>query len=385
MRDTFHVSIFLLTAGLVLFGFHYYIWARLVRDMGLKAFWRLAASLALAVMGCLIILGILFARGNRFFSAPEIWAIFTWMGMALLMCFLLAVADVMKLLAVTIPSKIQKKPLNPERREFLARATGGAVLLADFFFSGVALWGASAEEVRVKRISVILAQLPLDGYRLAQITDVHVGEIIGRKFVRTVVDEVNALKPNLIAITGDLVDGTVARLKDKVAPLADLRAPDGVFFVTGNHEYYNGDLENWLAWLEGAGIRTLHNERLTIRNGFDLAGTEDISAHGYGQKQDIPQALSGRKGDKPVILMAHQPRSFDEAQKWGVDLQLSGHTHGGQIFPFSLIVSLFQPYLAGFYRKGSSQLYVSRGTGYWGPPMRLGSPAEITEITLKRG
>jgi hypothetical protein len=338
-------------------------------------------------MGCLIILGILFFRGNRVFSAPEIWVIFTWMGMALLMCFLLAAADVMKLLAVTIPFKIQKKSLDPERREFLARATGGAVLLADLLLSGVGLWGASAAGVKVKRVSVTLAQLPpaLDGYRLVQITDVHVGQTIGLDFVRMVVDEVNALKPNLIAITGDLVDGTVAQLKDKVSPLADLRAPDGVFFVTGNHEYYNGDLENWLVWLEGAGIRTLHNERVTIRKGFDLAGTEDISAHGYGQKQNIPQALSGRKGDKPVILLAHQPRSFDEARNWGVDLQLSGHTHGGQIFPFSLVVSLFQPYMAGFYRKGSSQLYVSRGTGYWGPPMRLGSPAEITEITLRRG
>ncbi len=387
MHGTFHISMFLLAVGTVLFGFHYYIWARLVRDTDIKAFWRLAATLALAAMGCLIILGILFFRNNRVFSATEIWVIFTWMGMALLMCFLLGAADVMKLLAVTIPSKIQKKPLDPERREFLARATSGAVLLADFFFSGLGLWNASAARVRVKRVSVILAQLPpsLDGYRLAQITDVHVGPTIGWEFVRTVVDEVNALKPDLIAITGDLVDGTVAQLKDKVAPLTELSAPDGVFFVTGNHEYYNGDLSNWLAWLEGAGIRTLHNERLSIRKGVDLAGTEDFTAHGDGQKQDIPKALSGRKGDKPVILLAHQPRSFDEARKWGVDLQLSGHTHGGQIFPFSIIVSLFQPYLAGFYRKGSSQLYVSRGTGYWGPPMRLGSPAEITEITLRRG
>src|ERR1700677_3872538 len=386
MPNTFHISVFLLVVSTILFGFHYYIWARLVRDTGFKNPWRWGATLALALMGCLIILAAIFFRSSRFFPAPSIWVIFTWMGMALLLTALLAVADLVKLFAVTLPSKIKKKPLNRERREFLARVTGGAVLLADLALSGVGLWGASAAGVKIKRISVTLSQLPqaLDGYRLAQISDVHVGQTIGLDFVRTVVDEVNALKPDLIAITGDLVDGTVAQLKDRVAPLADLRAPDGVFFVTGNHEYYNGDLENWLAWLAGAGIRTLHNERITIRRGFELAGTEDIVAHGYGQKQNIPQALSGRKGDKPVILMAHQPRSFDEAWSWGVDLQLSGHTHGGQIFPFSLIVSLFQPYMAGFYRKGKSQLYVSRGTGYWGPPIRLGSPAEITEITLRR-
>jgi uncharacterized protein len=161
-----------------------------------------------------------------------------------------------------------------------------------------------------------------------------------------------------------------------------LKAKDGVFFVTGNHEYYTDDVDGWLAWLSGIGIRPLRNERVTIRKGFDLAGTDDFNAHGKGHGQNIPQALANRKTDKPVILLAHQPRSFFEAERLGVDFQLSGHTHGGQLFPFSFIVSLVQPYIAGLYRKGNSQIYVSRGTGYWGPPMRLGSPAEITEITL---
>lgn len=344
-------------------------------------------TLALALMGCLIIFGVLLFRTvPHVFTSPVMWVIFTWMGMALLLTVLLAAADLTKYIALKLSSKTKKKPLNRERREFLAMATGGAVILADLALSGMGLWNASAAAVKVKRISITLSRLPkaLDGYRLAQITDMHVGPTIGRDFVRTVVDEVNSLKPNLIAITGDLVDGSVAQLKECVSPLADLRAPDGIFFVTGNHEYYNGDLENWLAWLAGVGIRTLHNESVTIRKGFDLAGTNDYSAKSPWQEQDIPKTLSGRKGDKPVILLAHQPRSFDEAQKWGVDLQLSGHTHGGQMFPFTYVVALFQPYLAGLYRKGSSQLYVSRGTGHWGPPMRLGSPAEITEITLHR-
>jgi len=384
MHSTFHLSLFLIIACSIIFGLHYYIWVRLVRNTGLKNPWRITATALLILLGLFIPLGLIFAHNAvRFAIAPFLWVIYTWLGMAF---FCSVAADLLKLVTVTIPLAIQRKPLNPERRQFLAMVTGGVVLLADFGLSLTALWGATASAVQVKRVRVTLTKLPpaLEGYRIVQISDVHVGPTIGRDFVQTIVGEINVLKPDLIAITGDLVDGTVAQLKEQVAPLQDLRAKDGIFFVTGNHEYYTGDVDEWLGWLNSIGIRPLRNERVTIRKGFDLAGTDDLSARGNGHGQDIPKALSGRKTDKPVILLAHQPRSFNEALGWGVDLQLSGHTHGGQIFPFSYIVSLFQPYMAGFYREGNCQLYVSRGTGYWGPPMRLGSPAEITEITLSR-
>lgn len=194
----------------------------------------------------------------------------------------------------------------------------------------------------------------------------------------------NALEPDLIAITGDLVDGTVAQLQEQTAPFKGLRAKDGVFFVTGNHEYYTGDVDEWLSWLSAAGIRPLRNERVVIRDGFELAGTDDRTARGPGHGEDIPNALRGRDPRKPLILMAHQPKSFFQAAELGADLQLSGHTHGGQIYPFTYLVALFQPYVAGLYQRGDSQIYVSRGTGTWGPPMRLGAPAEITEIELWR-
>lgn len=388
MYSILHISLFLLISCSVLFGLHFYIWVRLVRDTGLKDPWRLAATVTLVLLGLLIPAGLIFAHAPfRYAVPPLLWVIYTWLGASFFCAVLLAVTDLLRLLTVTLPLAVRGKPFNAERRQFLAVLTGGAVLLADLGLSLVSLWNATAEAVQVKRVRVSLSKLPraLEGYRIVQISDVHVGATITGDFVRTVVEKMNELKPDLIAITGDLVDGTVAQIGTQLRSLGDLKAKDGLYFVTGNHEYYTGDVDEWLAWLKGIGIRPLRNERVAIRGGFDLAGTDDLSARGKGHGQNIPQALAGRKNNRPVILLAHQPKSFFEAESRGVDLQLSGHTHGGQLFPFNYIVSLFQPYMAGLYRKGNSQLYVSRGTGYWGPPMRLGFPAEITEITLSRG
>jgi predicted MPP superfamily phosphohydrolase len=314
------------------------------------------------------------------------WVVYIWLGIAFFLNALLVLSDFVKLLTVTLPLKAMDRPLDPDRRRFLALLSAGLVLLADGALSVVGLFGATAAAIQVKKVRVALAKLPaaLKGYRIVQITDVHVGPTLGRDFLEEVVRKVNSLEPDLVAITGDLVDGTVGQLQDQTAPLRDLRAKDGVFFVTGNHEYYTGDVDEWLAWLKGIGIQPLRNEKVLIRDGFELAGSDDYSAHGGDHRQDIPKALQGRNPEKPVVLMAHQPRSFEEAASLGVDLQLSGHTHGGQIYPFNYVVALFQPYLRGLYQKGPSQIYVSCGTGTWGPPMRLGTPAEITEIELDR-
>ncbi len=388
MHSIHRISTFLTITCVLLFGLHFYIWARLIRDMGFKKSLRAGLTILLILLGLLIPAGLMFSRQMpRSVGGPLAWVCYTWLGMAFFLNVFLAVADLMKLLVVTVPNKIQGKPMDAERRRFLALLTGGLVLLGDFGLSLVGFWGATANAVQVKKVKVALSQLPLalEGYRIVQLSDIHVGPTIGHDFIQIIVEKVNALKPDLIAITGDLVDGTVAQLKEQTAPLQDLRAKDGVFFVTGNHEYYTGDVDEWLAWLTGIGIRPLRNERVRIQGGFDLAGTDDLSARGAGHGQNIPGALRGRKTDRPVVLLAHQPRSFFEAKKLGVDLQLSGHTHGGQMYPFTYLVGLFQPYLAGHYQEGASQLYVSRGTGYWGPPMRLGAPSEITEITLSRG
>jgi predicted MPP superfamily phosphohydrolase len=212
---------------------------------------------------------------------------------------------------------------------------------------------------------------------------------VGRAFIEDLVGRVNALAPDIVAITGDLVDGSVVELREAVAPLAGLRARHGVYFVTGNHEYFAG-AGPWLDELARLGVRVLRNERVTIGAGdeaFDLAGVDDHSAERYGGlpgDEAVARALGGRAAGREVVLLAHQPKSFAAAARHGVGLQISGHTHGGQLWPFGAIVRLAQPFVAGLHRRGDAQIYVSRGTGYWGPPMRLGAPAEITEIVLRR-
>jgi hypothetical protein len=201
------------------------------------------------------------------------------------------------------------------------------------------------------------------------------------------VDAVNALNPDIVAITGDLVDGSVRKLKEHVAPLEQLKSRYGSYFVTGNHEYYSG-ADPWCQELSDLGIRVLRNERVSIGDGeasFDLAGIDDHEARRFGRPPDLARAVAGRDPNRELILLAHQPRAGFEADKHGVGLQLSGHTHGGQIWPWTYLVYLQQPIVAGLSRIGRTQVYVSRGTGYWGPPLRLYAPPEITKIVLECG
>jgi len=237
----------------------------------------------------------------------------------------------------------------------------------------------------VRRVRVPLANLPrdADGYTIVQLTDVHVGWTLGAEFVERVVARVNELAPDLVVLTGDLVDGHVRELAQHVAPLANLRARDGVFAVTGNHEYY-WNVHAWLAHFSSLGIRFLRNEHVTIRGAFELSGTDDITAAAMaeGHGEDLAAAIAGRDPALPLVLLAHHPRSVTSAAPAGVDLQLSGHTHGGQLLPLGWLVRLFEPRVAGLSRFGPTWLYVSEGTGFWGPPMRIGTSCEIAAITL---
>ena len=220
---------------------------------------------------------------------------------------------------------------------------------------------------------------------LALVAFVILGPILGRPFAEHLARRIEALAPDLVAITGDLVDGDAARIADEVAPLAALRAPHGVFFVTGNHDHYSGASE-WCDTLAALGIRALRNERIAIggATGFDLVGVDDHRGDLLGPGgEDLERALAGRDPARPAVLLAHDPSTFKRACTRGIDLQLSGHTHGGQIWPFGWLVRAAIPFVAGLYRRGGAVLYVSRGTGFWGPPMRLLAPAEITELVLR--
>ncbi|MDB5898702.1 MAG: metallophosphoesterase, partial [Ramlibacter sp.] len=243
---------------------------------------------------------------------------------------------------------------------------------------------------RVKTVQVPLAGLDpaLEGFRIVQISDIHVGPTIKHGYLEAIVERVNALHPDVIAITGDLVDGSVPELAAHVAPLAALKARHGVFFVTGNHEYYSG-VHGWVKEIQRLGIRVLHNEHVVLQHGgasLVLAGVPDYTGHLFdsAHKSDPAAALVGAPAGLPRVLLAHQPRTAAAAASAGFDLQISGHTHGGQFLPWTLFVPLQQPYVAGLHQLDGLRVYVSRGTGYWGPPKRIGAPSEISELRLAR-
>ena len=245
---------------------------------------------------------------------------------------------------------------------------------------------------KVVNVDVPIAHLPkaLEGFRIVQLSDIHVGPTIKQPYLQAIVDAVNALDADAVAITGDLVDGSVSQLAAHTAPLARLRARHGAYFVTGNHEYY-ANAHEWIPELRRLGLKVLLNEHVSIeRDGaaLVLAGVTDYTAHHFDPKHrsDPNAALAGAPDNAAVrVLLAHQPRSAEAAEQAGFDLQLSGHTHGGQFVPWNLFVPLQQPYVAGLNRLRKMWIYTSRGTGYWGPPKRLGAPAEITCLRLVAG
>ncbi|MFD0337439.1 metallophosphoesterase [Streptomyces sp. NPDC127117] len=273
------------------------------------------------------------------------------------------------------------RPDAPSRRLFVARAVGGAAAVAGLGTVGHGTYGV-LRGPRVKRITVPLAKLPRSahGFRIAVVSDIHLGPILGRAHTRRIVDTINRTQPDLVAVVGDLVDGTVADLGPAAEPLARLKARHGNFFVTGNHEYYSGAAQ-WVDQVRELGLHPLENDRVEIA-GFDLAGVNDIAGESEGQGPDFARALGDRDRTRAAVLLAHQPVVIHDAVAHGVDLQLSGHTHGGQLWPGNFIADLANPTGAGLDRYGDTQLYVSRGAGAWGPPVRVGAPSDITVVEL---
>ncbi|MDH6191049.1 putative MPP superfamily phosphohydrolase [Streptomyces sp. CZ24] len=269
----------------------------------------------------------------------------------------------------------------PSRRLFVSRIVGGTAAAVALGTVGAGTYGV-LRGPRLKHVTVPLAKLPraAHGYRIAVVSDVHLGPILGRGHTQRIVDTVNSAQPDLIAVVGDLVDGSVAELGHAAEPLAQLRARDGSYFVTGNHEYFSGAAE-WVDHVRELGLRPLENARVE-KAGFDLAGVNDVAGESYGQGPDFVRALGDRDRSRASVLLAHQPIVIDEAVEHGVDLQLSGHTHGGQLWPGNLIAGLANPTVEGLERYGDTQLYVSRGAGAWGPPVRVGAPSDITIVQL---
>jgi predicted MPP superfamily phosphohydrolase len=360
---------------------HAYVWGRLVRDPAWLPPWGRALTIGIFALAVLVPMAFLAVRFlPRAVHAPLAWLVYTWLGFALYLFLLAALTDVGRGFAALVGAL----PEDPERRSLLARVVAVGIGM----ISGIVGLGGMlnvASGFRVRRVRVPLTRLPrsASGYSIVQISDLHVGPTIGLEYVESVVRETNRLAADMVVITGDLVDGTVEQLRTLVEPLRDLQARDGIYFVTGNHEYYSG-ADAWIAHLRGLGIRVLRNERVPVHGAFELAGVDDASAHRMlpHHGQDVSKALAGRDESRPVVLLAHQPKALEEALRWKVDLQLSGHVHGGQMVPFNWIARLDQPLIAGLRLVQDTWIYVSSGTGYWGPPMRVGSGAELTRIEL---
>src|SRR5207253_4223314 len=351
---------------------HVYVGERLLAQESLPIVWRVLGWTGILLLATGPVVAFWAGRSERLPARGVIEvAGFTAMGLSSLLIVFALAGDALHLRAWLGAGG------------FTLAVVGGAlaVLVA-------ALWRARRPAM-VRVVEVPIAGLPsdLEGFRIVQLSDLHVGPTLKRNFVERVVDAANGLDPDVIALTGDVADGFPPALRDEVAPLAGLRAPHGKFFVTGTHEYY-WDAAAWVRELEGLGFSALVNGHRLIRRGSGrivVAGVTDLSSGGIsGHRSDPAGAIAEAPESDVKVLLAHQPKSAFAARAAGYDLQISGHTHGGQYFPFNLLVRLFQPFVAGLHRLEAMWLYVSRGTGYWGPPLRLGAPAEITLIQLVR-
>ena len=365
--------IFLGLLAIVLGPFHLYVWWRLVKGTTRPGHWRTAGTIVLLALVASLL--VTFSRRVRDF-VPWFPTFVGLMWVAVLLYLVLS------LLVLEVPRLVAKRVIKPEvdenRRLLIARGAAIVAGLTATTTVGLGVRSALGPPV-LKRVHIPLAKLPssLDGYRIALVADIHLGSrLTGVAHTRRIVEQINALNADLIAVVGDLADGDVEELHAQALPLLELSSKDGAFFVTGNHEYYSG-VEQWLVEVAELGMRPLRNERLEIR-GLDLAGIDDVSAN-----PDYAKALSGRDPAKPVILLAHQPVAVREASKYGVDLQLSGHTHGGQMVPFDLVARLQQPVISGLAEFNGTRVYVTNGAGFWGPPVRVGAPPDITLVELR--
>ncbi len=367
---------FAIRAFQIIFLLHIYLAWRLLPDLPVEREWQILGGLGLLLSSLIIPFGTL---SRVFFANQDVVDRLTWAGgLTMGWASSLLVFTLMRDAAMLLPNAAAWK------QESAVTVLGLATVVSMIGFFN------ARRVAKVVPVTIPMQHLPpaLAGFTIVQISDLHIGSTIRRNFVRAVVSRVNKLQPDAIALTGDIVDGYSARLFDEAAPLADLCARHGVYVVTGNHEYYHG-AEDWITAFRRLGLRPLLNAHVVLpHNGAELvmAGINDFSANNsnHAHVSDPRAALMRSPEGAPKIMLAHQPRSAEAVESAGADLQLSGHTHGGQFWPWNYFVRLQQPYVAGLHRHGGMWVYTSRGTGYWGPPKRFGAPSEITLITLSQ-
>jgi uncharacterized protein len=368
-----------------LFGLlHLYPGVRLFSDTELGPVWTALGWALLVLALASVPAGFFFLRtvGNKLTRGLFAFSTF-WLGAAGILLTSTLATDVVRVVWGLFHGFV-----HGAARVHEARLQALAILGLTLVLTLWALYSA-AVVLKLRRVTVRLDGLGqgLEGLRIVQISDLHIGDALDEPFLRRVVARVNALAPDVVAVTGDLVDGLVPAVRDFVAPLAELRARYGVYYVTGNHEYYWGGPE-WEAEVDRLGLIVLRNShRIISRDGSELAlgGVPDLQGirfhPDHACRPDL--AFAGAPEGIPRVLLAHQPAAARTAAEAGVHLQLSGHTHGGQIFPFHFFVWLSQPVVSGLRKLFGIWVYTHRGTGTWGPRMRLGAAPEIAEITLR--
>ncbi|MBQ1018896.1 hypothetical protein DDE19_13975 [Micromonospora ureilytica] len=405
------VAVLALVTGLI----HLYLWKRLVRDTTTPGRWRRVGGIAALVLALLVPVTLAGTQAGLYWLA---WPGYLWLALMFYLLVVLVVLEVPMLVTRLVlrrrvvaaePTTAAPEPVlvgaagpteppaagavaapdhDPSRRLLLAR---GAAIFAGLTATGVTGYGirTALGPPHLDRVRIPLAKLPrsMDGLRIATVSDIHLGPLRGRAHTERIVAAINRLDADIVAVVGDLVDGSVAELGSAAAPLRDLRSRYGSFFVTGNHEYYSG-VEEWVQEVDRLGLRVLQNRRQEIqaRGGvLDLAGVNDLTGAGTGLAAgpDFAAALGDRDPSRPVVLLAHQPLAAKEAARYGVDLQLSGHTHGGQMVPFNLAVKLEQPVVSGLGEVDGTKVYVTNGAGFWGPPVRVGAEPQISLVELR--
>ncbi|MFE9193115.1 metallophosphoesterase [Micromonospora sp. NPDC007208] len=405
------VTVLALVTGLI----HLYLWKRLVRDTTTPGRWRRIGGIAALVLALLVPVTLAGTQAGLYWLA---WPGYLWLALMFYLLVVLVVLEVPMLVTRLVlrrrvvaaePTTAAPEPVlvgaagpteppaagavaapdhDPSRRLLLAR---GAAIFAGLTATGITGYGirTALGPPQLDRVRIPLAKLPrsMDGLRIATVSDIHLGPLRGRAHTERIVAAINRLDADIVAVVGDLVDGSVAELGSAAAPLRDLRSRYGSFFVTGNHEYYSG-VEEWVQEVDRLGLRVLQNRRQEIqaRGGvLDLAGVNDLTGAGTGLAAgpDFAAALGDRDPSRPVVLLAHQPLAAKEAARYGVDLQLSGHTHGGQMVPFNLAVGLEQPVVSGLGEVDGTKVYVTNGAGFWGPPVRVGAEPQISLVELR--
>lgn len=367
--------LFFFVAFLAIFALvNFYISKRLISHLDISLRMKFYFRVFLFVN----LLGIVGYVASRYIIEVPNWLYFLLslpIGVLFLLFCTALIYDISRLVLV-------KVPLSNERRKFFKKSLDITSLAAAAGVTSAAI--LEARYVSLERVNIKLKNLK-KSYRVVQLSDVHIGGLIDAAFIKEIVTKVNALKPDAILLTGDLVDMEVHKIEAALGELKKLNAKYGTFFIVGNHEYFH-KIDVILKTIKSLGIVVLENENVYVGEpnaGFNLAGVYDI--FGYRVEHHIPDisaALQGAKEDSPTVLLAHQPKYIEEV-KSRVDLMLSGHTHGGQLYPFKFLVKLQQPYISGLHQHNEAlQIYVNKGTGFWGPPMRLGASSEITEITL---